>query len=62
MTFDDSIGPTVRVFEPKARVYFDTGWEAPDKLDLFHDGVVSAEHQRAGTILGSPLAGGHRPP
>jgi hypothetical protein len=28
------------VFEPKARVYFDTGWEAPDKLNLFHDGSL----------------------
>ena len=40
-TFDDSIGPTVRIFEPKARVYFDTGWEAPDKLDIFHDGSLA---------------------
>lgn len=40
--YDDRLGPTVRIFEPKARVYFDTGWEAPDKLNLFHDGALSA--------------------
>ena len=40
-TFDDSIGPSVRVFEPKARVYFDTGFEAPAKLDIFHDGSLA---------------------
>ncbi|MCA9269831.1 MAG: hypothetical protein KDA41_15225, partial [Planctomycetales bacterium] len=38
---DPTIGPSIRVFEPKARVYFDTGWEAPDKLDLFHDGSLA---------------------
>lgn len=37
---DPTIGPTFRVFEPKARVYFDTGWEAPDKLNIFHDGSL----------------------
>lgn len=37
---DPTVGPTFRVFEPKARVYFDTGWEAPDKLNLFHDGSL----------------------
>lgn len=38
--YDPTLGPTLRVFEPKARVYFDTGWEAPDKLDIFHDGSL----------------------
>jgi hypothetical protein len=38
---DPTLGPTLRVFEPKARVYFDTGWEAPDKLDIFHDGSLA---------------------
>jgi len=37
---DPTVGPNFRVFEPKARVYFDTGWEAPDKLNLFHDGSL----------------------
>jgi hypothetical protein len=37
---DPTVGPTFRVFEPKARVYFDTGWEAPDKLNIFHDGSL----------------------
>jgi len=40
-SFDDSIGPSIRIFEPKARVYFDTGWEAADKLDLFNDGSLA---------------------
>jgi hypothetical protein len=38
---DPTLGPTLRIFEPKARVYFDTGWEAPDKLDIFHDGSLA---------------------
>lgn len=38
---DPTLGPTLRIFEPKARVYFDTGWEAPDKLDVFHDGSLA---------------------
>ena len=40
-TFDDSVGPSIRVFEPKARVYFDTGFEATSKLDIFHDGSLA---------------------
>ena len=39
--FDDSIGPSIRVFEPKARVYFDTGFEGASKLDIFHDGSLA---------------------
>ncbi len=35
------IFPTLRIFEPKARVYFDTGWESPSKLDIFQDGSLS---------------------
>ncbi|WP_145053787.1 hypothetical protein [Lignipirellula cremea] len=35
------VRPTIRIFEPKARVFFDTGWEAPGKLDIFHDGSLS---------------------
>ena len=38
---DQDFGPSIRVFEPKARVYFDTGWEDADKLDIFHDGSLS---------------------
>lgn len=38
---DDPPGLSIRIFEPKARVYFDTGWEAPDKLDIFHDGSLA---------------------
>lgn len=39
--YDDTLGPSIRVFEPKARVYFDTGFEAPGKLDIFHDGSLA---------------------
>jgi len=63
------LGPTVRVFEPKARVFFDTGWEAPDKLNLFHDGALSAsinflelywQHQWPSHTPWSNLPLGHR--
>lgn len=37
---DATIGPKLRVFEPKARVYFDTGTDSPDKLDMFQDGSL----------------------
>ena len=37
---DPTVGPKLRVFEPKARVYFDTGTDSPEKLDMFQDGSL----------------------
>lgn len=39
--YNDGLGPEVRVFEPKARVFFDLGEERPGKLDIFHDGSLA---------------------
>jgi hypothetical protein len=39
--YNDGLGPQVRVFEPKARVYFDVGEERDGKLDIFHDGSLA---------------------
>jgi hypothetical protein len=40
-TLLDEGGPQIRVFQPKLRIYFDTGSDDPGEIDLFRDGSVA---------------------